>query len=367
MSSGRDFYITSLGMSPAIARDESWVVFHNPGQGGTRCESVSAHGLTRTDCLSHFLRHIREQFDSIVVVGFSAGGSSPLEQHPLPEYACSTPVLVQCLHSAWPADVTMAVAAITTPRSCQHVAKPYATSRRTTVVQADCFARGELLPLLRHAVHEFGPRGTAYCRCFHICLLARSDSPCIRRPGKLVVARRRLLRGLVPPLHASRWVVRVGAVQELPLASDVGGLHEALLGEVLRDRHGPAPKLRGVGGRALRRLAPHAAQGALPEDLVCGRSDCYDKNLGAWPLGALRGVVGEEWWPLRAVLLVSRLCPALARVGLAGMQEVVARRVALLVSGLCPALARVGLAGLQEVRARVRRRGVTACMRSQDD
>mmetsp|Transcript_52074 Transcript_52074/g.167561 ORF Transcript_52074/g.167561 Transcript_52074/m.167561 type:complete len:288 (+) Transcript_52074:324-1187(+) len=287
MSSGRDFYITSLGMSPAIARDESWVVFHNPGQGGTRCESVSAHGLTRTDCLSHFLRHIREQFDSIVVVG--------------------------------------------------------------------------------HAVHEFGPRGTAYCRCFHICLLARSDSPCIRRPGKLVVARRRLLRGLVPPLHASRWVVRVGAVQELPLASDVGGLHEALLGEVLRDRHGPAPKLRGVGGRALRRLAPHAAQGALPEDLVCGRSDCYDKNLGAWPLGALRGVVGEEWWPLRAVLLVSRLCPALARVGLAGMQEVVARRVALLVSGLCPALARVGLAGLQEVRARVRRRGVTACMRSQDD
>mmetsp|Transcript_52067 Transcript_52067/g.167530 ORF Transcript_52067/g.167530 Transcript_52067/m.167530 type:complete len:260 (+) Transcript_52067:324-1103(+) len=259
MSSGRDFYITSLGMSPAIARDESWVVFHNPGQGGTRCESVSAHGLTRTDCLSHFLRHIREQFDSIVVVG--------------------------------------------------------------------------------HAVHEFGPRGTAYCRCFHICLLARSDSPCIRRPGKLVVARRRLLRGLVPPLHASRWVVRVGAVQELPLASDVGGLHEALLGEVLRDRHGPAPKLRGVGGRALRRLAPHAAQ----------------------------GVVGEEWWPLRAVLLVSRLCPALARVGLAGMQEVVARRVALLVSGLCPALARVGLAGLQEVRARVRRRGVTACMRSQDD
>mmetsp|Transcript_52068 Transcript_52068/g.167534 ORF Transcript_52068/g.167534 Transcript_52068/m.167534 type:complete len:340 (+) Transcript_52068:324-1343(+) len=339
MSSGRDFYITSLGMSPAIARDESWVVFHNPGQGGTRCESVSAHGLTRTDCLSHFLRHIREQFDSIVVVGFSAGGSSPLEQHPLPEYACSTPVLVQCLHSAWPADVTMAVAAITTPRSCQHVAKPYATSRRTTVVQADCFARGELLPLLRHAVHEFGPRGTAYCRCFHICLLARSDSPCIRRPGKLVVARRRLLRGLVPPLHASRWVVRVGAVQELPLASDVGGLHEALLGEVLRDRHGPAPKLRGVGGRALRRLAPHAAQ----------------------------GVVGEEWWPLRAVLLVSRLCPALARVGLAGMQEVVARRVALLVSGLCPALARVGLAGLQEVRARVRRRGVTACMRSQDD
>mmetsp|Transcript_52073 Transcript_52073/g.167557 ORF Transcript_52073/g.167557 Transcript_52073/m.167557 type:complete len:219 (+) Transcript_52073:324-980(+) len=74
MSSGRDFYITSLGMSPAIARDESWVVFHNPGQGGTRCESVSAHGLTRTDCLSHFLRHIREQFDSIVVVGFSAGG-----------------------------------------------------------------------------------------------------------------------------------------------------------------------------------------------------------------------------------------------------------------------------------------------------
>lgn len=74
MSTGRDFYITSLGRSAAVAPDESWVVFHNPGQGGSKCRGASEHGLTRTDCLSHFLRQIRDSFQTIVVVGFSAGG-----------------------------------------------------------------------------------------------------------------------------------------------------------------------------------------------------------------------------------------------------------------------------------------------------
>jgi len=78
MSSGRDFYITSLGTSAAIAEDESWAVFHNPGQGGSRCQP-EAQGLSRTDCLANFLERIRDQFDHIVVVGFSAGGMPALK------------------------------------------------------------------------------------------------------------------------------------------------------------------------------------------------------------------------------------------------------------------------------------------------
>lgn len=78
MSSGRDFYITSLAKSAAIVPDEAWVVFHNPGQGGSRCGADSLDpehlGLCRTDCLAHFLERIRDRFQQIVVVGFSAGG-----------------------------------------------------------------------------------------------------------------------------------------------------------------------------------------------------------------------------------------------------------------------------------------------------
>merc|ERR1712224_712243 len=79
MSSGRDFYITSFARSKAIAEAESWVVFHNPGQGGSKmpaCAETHAEllGLTRTDCLAHFLRSLRANFEHIVVVGFSAGG-----------------------------------------------------------------------------------------------------------------------------------------------------------------------------------------------------------------------------------------------------------------------------------------------------
>lgn len=87
MSSGRDFYITSLGTSAAIADDESWVVFHNPGQGGSRCRGAAPHGLTRTDCLAHFLQRIRDHFDCIAVVGFSAGGMTVMamaqEENPI--------------------------------------------------------------------------------------------------------------------------------------------------------------------------------------------------------------------------------------------------------------------------------------------
>lgn len=76
MSSGRDFYISSVATSSAISEDESWVVFHNPGQGGSKHKCVSAVGvgLARTDCLTHFLKRLRGQFEHIVVVGFSAGG-----------------------------------------------------------------------------------------------------------------------------------------------------------------------------------------------------------------------------------------------------------------------------------------------------
>jgi len=76
MSNGHDFYITSLGTSSAIAPDEAWVVFHNPGQGGSHIKTLEnlQYGLTRTDCLTDFLSRIRSKFSSIVVVGFSAGG-----------------------------------------------------------------------------------------------------------------------------------------------------------------------------------------------------------------------------------------------------------------------------------------------------
>lgn len=78
MSSGRDFYITSLARSAAIAEDEAWVVFHNPGQGGSRCRQDTLDpdrlGLTRTDCLADFLLRIQSLFAKVVVVGFSVGG-----------------------------------------------------------------------------------------------------------------------------------------------------------------------------------------------------------------------------------------------------------------------------------------------------
>mmetsp|Transcript_6478 Transcript_6478/g.12448 ORF Transcript_6478/g.12448 Transcript_6478/m.12448 type:complete len:350 (-) Transcript_6478:99-1148(-) len=82
MSNGRDFYITSLGTSSAIAANEAWVVFHNPGQGGSKVRSLDdlKLGLTRTDCLSHFLEQLRAQFRSLVVVGFSAGGMAAMAQ-----------------------------------------------------------------------------------------------------------------------------------------------------------------------------------------------------------------------------------------------------------------------------------------------
>lgn len=73
MSSGNDSYLTSLVKSDAMSDDEDCVVFHNPGQGGSTAR-LTARGLSRIDCLTHFLQKIRGDYEKIVVFGFSAGG-----------------------------------------------------------------------------------------------------------------------------------------------------------------------------------------------------------------------------------------------------------------------------------------------------
>ncbi|CAE8692187.1 unnamed protein product [Polarella glacialis] len=73
MSDGNDFYIQQFAQSPGVAQGEDMVVFHPPGQGGTRWKRRFGHGFTDTSYLHHFLKGLAS-YSSVAVVGFSAGG-----------------------------------------------------------------------------------------------------------------------------------------------------------------------------------------------------------------------------------------------------------------------------------------------------